>query len=119
MTCPNGIGTPRVVRCGGMGGGGPIDGKRDGPHVMWTMNYGRVQPGVARIVMTFGGVQREAVIKDGWWLTHITVDLPESASSTDQGAWREGITSLGRPKISAWDDDGNPVPVSPPEVIRN
>lgn len=119
VTCPAGIGTPRVVRCGGMGGGGPIDGKPDGPSVVWMMDYGRVQPGVARIVLTFGGVEREAVIKDGWWLVHTTIDWPAS-SSTKREDMKEAMRSAGgQPTFSAWDADGNRVPMSPPESITN
>jgi len=118
LNCPEGVGTPRVVKCGGAGGGGPTNGRRDGPRVAWMMDYGRVSPDVARIVMEYGGVRREAVIKNGWWLAHITVDIPAWTPADQDKAWEHAVHALGRPRLSAWDTEGNPVPISPPEAIR-
>jgi len=109
--CSFGVATPSVVGCGGSGGG---DGAKDGRSEIQYTTYGRVGPGVARITVRLGGVEQDAVINGSWWFAHVraVVQVGEDPSGL------RSTEAISDASVSAWDADGNPVPVSPPNAMR-
>lgn len=109
--CAFGVGTPDVVGCGGTGGGDPsTDGKAE---IQYT-TFGRVRPNVARIAVQVGGVEQDAVIDGSWWFAHVRAVV--EVGDDPMGLRTTGVVSEA--VVSAWDADGNPIPVAAPRVMR-
>lgn len=106
--CPVGIGAPQVTSCGGMGGG--LASRR-----VVNLDYGRVQPGVGRISVRLGDVEQDAVIENGWWFARISVETPSGTTPPDTRS--KDVPLDG--SVSAWDTEGNLIPVAPPRNTRD
>ncbi len=108
--CGAGVGTPRVVHCGGSLGSDW--GPRWTSAILRYIGYGRVQPDVARIVVTLPtGEHADAHIENGWY--YVTVEKRMPVPARRDG--RRPMPPMPRPTTRAFDAAGAEIPI--PDLV--